>query len=60
MHQKTLPTRLAGLVKITTMVPLELVCIDVLSLENDTKNISNILVVTDHFTRYAQAYTTKD
>lgn len=39
---------------------MELVCIDFLTVENDSRNISNILIITDHFTHYAQAYPTKD
>ncbi len=53
-------TRAAPLHQITSGGPMELVCIDFLSLETDTAGFSNILVVTDHFSRYAQAYPTKD
>ncbi len=49
-------TRAAPLHQITSGGPMELVCIDFLSLETDTAGFSNILVVTDHFSRYAQAY----
>ncbi len=58
--RKTLPQRVAPLQHITSKGPLDLVCIDFLSIEPDAKGISNVLVVTDHFTRYAQAFTTKD
>ena len=34
---------------------MELVCIDFLTVENDSRNI-----ITDHFTHYAQAYPTTD
>lgn len=33
---------------------------DSLTIEPDSRNISNVLVVTDHYTRYAQAFATKD
>lgn len=39
---------------------MELICIDFLSIEPDSKGVANVLVVTDHFTRYAQAYPAKD
>lgn len=58
--RKTLPQKSAPLSHITSTGPLDLVCIDFLSLEPDTKGIANILVITDHFTRYAQAFPTKD
>ena len=58
--RKTLPHRAALLKQITSSGPLNLVCIDFLSIEPDSKGMTNVLVVTDHFTRYAQAYVTKD
>ncbi len=58
--RKTLAQKSAPLSHITSNGPLDLVCIDFLSLEPDTKGIANVLVITDHFTRYAQAFPTKD
>lgn len=58
--RKTLPQRSAYMNSITSSGPLDLVCIDFLSIEPDSKGISNVLVITDHFTRYAQAYPARD
>lgn len=58
--RKTAPQRAAPLNQITSKGPLDLVCIDFLSLEPDSQGFANILVVTDHFTRYAQAFPAKD
>lgn len=53
-------TRAAPLHQINSSGPMELVCIDFLTLEPDSSGCANILVVTDHFSRYAQAYPTRD
>lgn len=58
--RKTLPQQASPLNQITSNGPLDLVCIDFLQIEPDSRGIANVLVVTDHFTRYAQAFATKD
>uniref|UniRef100_A0A8C7YML0 Gypsy retrotransposon integrase-like protein 1 n=1 Tax=Oryzias sinensis TaxID=183150 RepID=A0A8C7YML0_9TELE len=60
ISRKTLPQRSSPLNQITSNGPLDLVCIDFLQIEPDNKGIQNVLVITDHFTRYAQAFPTKD
>ena len=39
--------------------PLELIHIDYLQIEPSKWNIENVVVTTDHFTRYVQAYVNK-
>ena len=55
----SIPDR-AELVNIKSSQPMELVCIDYLSLEPSKGGIENILVITDHFTRLAHAVPTKN
>ena len=45
---------------ITATYPLELVHLDFLSIGGKEDKMKNILVVTDHFTHYAQCYVTKN
>ena len=45
------------MVPIQTSYPLELIHLDFLTIGQGTKTV-NVLVITDHFTRYAQAYIT--
>ncbi|KAK7881963.1 hypothetical protein WMY93_028137 [Mugilogobius chulae] len=58
VRRKTQPERAAPLVNIVTTRPLELVCMDFLSLEPDQSNTKDILVLTDHFTKFAVALPT--
>ena len=55
LRRKT-PSHVAPLQPIHVTQPLELVHMDYLFLEPSKGNIENVLVITDHFTRYALAY----
>ena len=50
----------AALINIESSQPLELVCMDYLSLERSNGGYENSLVITDHFTRYAIAIPTRN
>ncbi|KAG1953594.1 interleukin-1 receptor accessory protein-like 1-A [Pimephales promelas] len=58
VRRKSMPEKAAPLVNIIATRPLELVCMDFLSVEPGTNNIKDILVITDHFTKYAVAVPT--
>ena len=51
-------TECAPLVNIKTTHPMELVCMDFLTLE-PSHGFENVLVITDHFSKFAQAIPTK-
>ena len=50
----------AELVNIVSTMPMEIMCVDYLSLERSKGGKENVLVITDHSSRYAQAYPTKN
>ena len=58
LKRKAIPD-VAPLQPIIANQPMELVHMDFLSIEPSKGNIENVLVITDHFTRYAQAYDSK-
>ena len=58
LKRKSTP-QVAPLQPILVSQPLELVHLNYLTLEPSKGNIENVLVITDHFTRYALAYASK-
>uniref|UniRef100_A0A669C967 Gypsy retrotransposon integrase-like protein 1 n=1 Tax=Oreochromis niloticus TaxID=8128 RepID=A0A669C967_ORENI len=54
------PEGRAPLESIKTSAPLEIVCIDFWTAEDSNKKPVDVLVVTDHFTRMAQAFPCRD
>ena len=58
LHRKSQPDK-APLLNIEASQPLELIHLDYLKIEPSKGNIENVLVITYHFTRYAQAFPSK-
>lgn len=58
VRRKALPEQATPLVNIKTTCPLELIFMDYLSLGPDQSNTKDILLWTDHFTRFAVAIPT--
>ena len=54
LRRKSLPN-VAPLYYIEVTQPLELIHLDYLQIEPSKGNIENVLIITDHFTRSAQA-----
>ena len=60
LRRKTATNSRAPLINVHTTYPLELVCFDFLTLETSKGGFSNILVITDHFTKFAMAIPTRN
>ena len=58
LRRKSQPDK-APLLNIEASQPLELIHLDYLKIEPSKGNTENVLVITDHFTRYGQAFTSK-
>ena len=58
LHRKSEPDK-APLMNIEASQPLKLIHLDYLKIEPSKGNIEHVLVITDHFTRYAQAFPSK-
>ena len=58
LRRKSQPDQ-ALLLNIEASQPLELIHLDYLKFEPSKGNIENVLIITDHFTRYAQAFPSK-
>lgn len=60
VHRKSQTNQIAPLVNINTTYPLELVCMDYVTLEKSSGGYQHMLIITDHFTRYVQAVPTRN
>ena len=58
LHRKSQPDK-APLLNIEASQPLKLIHLDYPKTEPSKGNIENVLVITDHFTRYSQAFPSK-
>ena len=58
LRRKSQPYQ-APLLNLEVNQPLKLVHLDYLKIEPSKGNVENVLIVTDHFTRYAQAFPSK-
>jgi transposase InsO family protein len=59
-QRKSRREAVAPLISIYSSYPMELVAIDYLHLEKSSTGCEYILLIVDHFSRYAQAYATKN
>ena len=60
MHQRPHRKKIAPLHSIITSMPLDLISVDFVKLEVGKGGFQYILVIVDHFTKYAQAYPTRN
>ena len=59
MFRSKVQKDVSPIVNIETTQPLELVHFDYLQIVPSKGNIENVLIITDHFTRYEQAFPSK-
>ena len=59
MLEKKNPSRSSSSTELEVNQPLELVHLDYLKIEPRKGNVENVLIITDHFTRYAQVFPSK-
>lgn len=59
VRRKHLPSS-TRLVPIRSSYPMQIICVDFLSLERSKGGYEDVLVITYHFSRYAQAYSTRN
>ena len=60
IRRKTQSRNSANLILVESTYPMYLVCMDFLSLRMSAGGYENILVITEHFSRYAQAIPSKN
>ena len=60
MQRKPSASKKAELQSIITSLPMELIAVDFVKLETGCGGYKYIMVIVDHFTRFAQAYPTKN
>lgn len=60
IRRKTLQDKTTELVSIVSSAPMEIICLNYLSLKRSKRGVENILVITDHFSRYAQTFPTRN
>ena len=58
LRRKSQPDQ-TPLLNIVVNQPLELIHLDYLKIKSSKGNVENVLIITDHFTRYAQAFSSK-
>ena len=59
-RRKASTKQVAPLVNIESSQPMQIMCIDYLSLERSVGGYENVLVITDHYTRFAKAIATRN
>ena len=60
VRRKAMPQHVAKMSHLQSSGPMDLVCIDFLKMEPDSQGYENVLMFTDHFTRMAKAFVTRN